>query len=491
MVSFINKLSKNIVKGCFLVFALVYSVANLLFTTAVNRTTYNTEFNFTSIFNILFLIFFILLLYYLIKKEFFKINDYKLLIFFLIMCLILGTIWILINDVELKDLDDSYNCYHAALNVLNGNYESLSYASYLSVYPNNIGYFTYLLVNLKIFGSTGTLYSIRFINLLFVLLGYLALYGITNLLFKDQKTNYILIYLMFLNIQYVFDSFIMYGNCPSYSLALISIYYLLKYFENGNPKHLVFTIVTIVCSITIKNNSLIILIAEIIYLFIHFLNNKKISIILSIFLMLLGTYLGTSGLQKYWGNKVDINYNDTKLPTICWLAYGLNYNQDRPGSYTSQFENYHAQNGYVKEYTQNEAKTFIDGILNDFKNKPSLIFRFYSQKFLASFTSPTYDCFDYYKELDNNTLVKEVTSGNLYIMFTNIFDSGSSIIAIGLVLLILKEYKKIELKQAILMCIVFGGFLFHAFWEVKAIYLYQYFMYLLPLGAYGISKNIR
>ena len=491
MVSFINKLSKNIVKGCFLVFALVYSVANLLFTTTVNRTTYNTEFNFTSIFNILFLIFFILLLYYLIKKEFFKINDYKLLIFFLITCLILGTIWILINDVELKDLDDSYNCYHAALNVLNGNYESLSYASYLSVYPNNIGYFTYLLVNLKIFGPTGTLYSIRFINLSFVLLGYLALYGITNLIFKDQKTNYILIYLMFLNMQYVFDSFIMYGNCPSYSLALISIYYLLKYFENDNLKHLVFTIVTIVCSITIKNNSLIILIAEIIYLFIHFLNNKKISIILSIFLMLLGTYLGTSGLQKYWGNKVDINYNDTKLPTICWLAYGLNYNQDRPGSYTSQFENYHAQNGYVKEYTQNEAKTFIDGILNDFKNKPSLIFRFYSQKFLASFTSPTYDCSDYYKELDNNALVKEVTSGNLYIMFTNIFDSGSSIIAIGLVLLILKEYKKIELKQTILMCIVFGGFLFHAFWEVKAIYLYQYFMYLLPLGAYGISKNIR
>ena len=110
---------------------------------------------------------------------------------------------------------------------------------------------------------------------------------------------------------------------------------------------------------------------------------------------------------------------------------------------------------------------------------------------MASFTSPTYDCFDYYKELDNNALVKEVISGNLYIMFTNIFDSGSSIIAIGLVLLILKEYKKIELKQTILMCIVFGGFLFHAFWEVKAIYLYQYFMYLLPLGAYGISKNIR
>ena len=34
--------------------------------------------------------------------------------------------------------------------------------------------------------------------------------------------------------------------------------------------------------------------------------------------------------------------------------------------------------------------------------------------------------------------------------------------------------------------IVIGGFLFHAFWEVKSIYLYQYFMYLLPYAAYGL-----
>ena len=36
------------------------------------------------------------------------------------------------------------------------------------------------------------------------------------------------------------------------------------------------------------------------------------------------------------------------------------------------------------------------------------------------------------------------------------------------------------------MIIVIGGFLFHTLWEVKAIYLYQYFMYLLPYAACGL-----
>ena len=36
------------------------------------------------------------------------------------------------------------------------------------------------------------------------------------------------------------------------------------------------------------------------------------------------------------------------------------------------------------------------------------------------------------------------------------------------------------------MIIVIGGFLFHTLWEVKAIYLYQYFMYLLPYAAAGL-----
>lgn len=485
MLKVFNSVSEKIIKGCFFFFVLIFSIANIFFTTFVNRSTYNEEFKFVSIVNVLIVLILIALLFLLIKKNFFNISDRKLLISFLIFSFIIGTIWICINDSELKSLDDSYNCFHAALNIVSGNYESLSYKSYLSVYPNNAGFITYLIVMIKLFGSN--LYIIRFVNLVFVLIGYLSLYGICNILFKDRMVNYILIYLLYGSSQFIFYSFIVYGNCISYSLGLFSIYFLLSYLDFNKISHLFISVISIIISIMIKNNSLIILISEIIYLFIHFVNKKKIIVLFSIILMLLGTYLGTSGLQRYWGNKVGINYNDTKLPTLCWFAYGVNYNKDKPGSYTSEFENYHALNDYVSAYTKVEASNFIDNSLKAFKDNPLLALRFYRQKILACFSNPAYDCFDYYADLDKSDFVSNVVSGNINNVITNIYDGFSTLISLGLLYFVFRKYKNINIYQTVCMCVVFGGFLFHMLWEVKAIYLYQYFMYILPYSAYGLK----
>lgn len=485
MLKLFNLVSEKIIKVCFMVFGIIFAISNIFFTTYVNRGTYNEEFNFVSLINILIVLVLLIVLYILLKKDFFKISDKKLLISFLVFSFIIGSIWILINDSELKSLDDSYNCFHAALNIVSGNYNSLSYKSYLSVYPNNAGFITYLVFMFKLF--KGNLYVIRFINLIFVLIGYASLYGICKLLFKDRLINCILIYLLYGSMQFVFYSFIVYGNCISYSLGLLSVYFLLRFFDSNRIYNLLISVISIVVSIIIKNNSLIILVAEIIYLFIYFLNNKKLVVLLCAVLMVTGSILGTSGLQKYWGNKVGIDYNDTKLPTLCWLAYGVNYNKDKPGSYTSQFENYHAENDYVSKYTKIEAKRFIDSSLEAFKDNPLLALRFYGQKILACFSNPMYDCFDYYEDLDKSSFVSDVVSGDINNILTNLYDGISSIIGFGLLLFIFKQYRNISIYQTIGMCIVFGGFLFHMFWEVKAIYLYQYFMYLIPYSAYGLK----
>ena len=293
---------------------------------------------------------------------------------------------------------------------------------------------------------------------------------------------------MFGSMQFVFYSFIIYGNCISYSLGLLSVYFLIEYFDTYKVTNLIVCALMIVSSIIIKNNSLIILIAEIIYLLLNAIDKKKIIDLLFIGMMLVLTFLGTSGLQKFWGDKANINYNETKLPTLCWVAYGVNYNKDRPGSYTNQFENYHALNGYVKAYTQEEARRFIDESLNDFKNNPVLAIRFYGQKLLASWSNPSYDAFDNYNELDNNSLVDNALYGDINKDLYYLLDGFSSIVSFGLIFLMIKKYKGMNLYTTIGMCIVFGGFLFHLIWEVKAIYLYQYFMYLLPYAACGINS---
>ncbi len=483
------KLSNIIVKYCFAIFCFVYAFSNIFFTYWINNADYYEKkicFGL-SVVNVILLLAFLLLLYFLIKKDFFNIKEKNILISFLVICLIIGLFWIFTNDVVLREGDDAYNCYHTALDIYNGNLTSLKQGGYICVYPNNFGLVTYDLINIKLFGETGSLYSIRIINLLFVLLGYYSLYSITNKLFKDRIVNCIVLFLMYGSLQFVFYSFFIYGNCMSYSLALASVLLLIDFLDNRKNGCLILSAISIILAITIKMNSLIILIAEVIYLFLDLLKNKKIIVMLFVLIAIGGTYLGTTCLQNYWGNKVDTNYCETKLPTICWLAYGVNYDPNNPGHYTNQFENFHSSNGYKAEYTSLEAKSFIKMCIDRFIEKPSIGISYYAKKFIVSWANPQYEAFDQYRELHNSELSQNVISGNINNVLNYFWDTMSNVISIGLISFIILNRKNIKLDIMLPAVIVLGGFFFHAIWEVKAIYLYQYFMYLLPYAAYGLS----
>lgn len=493
------KLSTIIVKIFLSIFIVAYAVGNIFFTAYIDESVSNlVEFKTgVTIPIIIVLVIMVLILYALIKNDFYNIKEKTALLSFLTICVVVGFVWLFINDPIIKEAGDSYNCYNAARNISNGNYGPLSYGSYLSVYPNNIGFVTYLILHIKLFGEFYALYSVRIFNIIFVLIGYYSLYKITALCFNNRKINLTLIFLMFLSMQFVFYSFMIYGNCISYALALLSVYFVLKYLNNNKIIDLILGAIAIVISISIKENSLIILIAETIFVVLNVIKTKKLIPLLIVVLMFLGTYIGTTGIQEFWGNKAEINYENTRLPTICWLGYGLNYDQRKPGSYMSEFEAYHAANGFMGEYTSLQAKAFINGVFDEFAKRPSLIFRFYGQKFLISWADPQYDCFDGYRELNNNTFVKEMIGGHGNDTLMLIWDATSSVIGVGLLAILIKKMKQLELNQLLGAVVVIGGFLFHAFWEVKSIYLYQYFMYLLPYAAYGLvnifdnEKNIK
>lgn len=483
------KVSNVIVKTFFAIFLLFFIIGNIFFTAYIDQSISNlVEFkNGITLISIIVVLIELILIYFLIKNDFFGLKEKNALIIFLITCAVIGLVWLLVNDPIIREAGDSFNCFTAAKNISNGDYGSLSYASYLSTYPNNIGFVTYLLLHIRIFGEYNALYSVRIFNIIFVIIGYYSLYKISVISFmNNRKINMTLIYLMFLNIQFVFYSFMIYGNCASYGLALMSVWFLLEFLNENKIKDLIVSTITIIASVSIKENSLIVLLAELIFIVLNIIKTKKILPLIFVLLMLFGSYCGTTGLQKFWGNKAEIDYNDTKLPTICWLGYGLNYDQKKPGSYMAEFEAFHAENGFMAEYTEMQAKTFIKGVFDEFGRRPSLIFRFYGQKFLISWADPQYDCFDGYRELNNNKLVDCMVGGTCNKLLMLVWDATSSVIGVGLLAMIFKKTKGLELYQLVGAVIVIGGFLFHAFWEVKSIYLYQYFMYLLPYAAYGL-----
>lgn len=482
--------SNNIVKYFFTFFCLLYATCNILFTYWINNLSYYEKGISLgiNIINVFLLVCFLLCLYYLIKNDFFEIKEQRLLTVFLVICLLVGLIWIFTNDVILKERDDAYNCFKAALSVYDGSFNSLKRGSYICIYPNNLGLVMYDLLHMYIFGEYNCLYSIRIVNLLFVLLGYYSLFKIGTLVFKENRTfNCVLILLMFGSMQFVFYSFFIYGNCLSYSLSLLSVWLLLRYLDNRKKSNLIISAICIALSISIKMNSLIVLIAEIIYILLDYIENKKLIVVLFLILSLSGTFVGTKGVQHYWENKVGISYDELKLPTICWFAYGMNYDPRNPGHYTNQFEIFHVTNGFVPEYTSLEAKTFINMCITHFKEKPVAGTVYYLKKFIVSWANPQYEAFDQYRELNNSDLTLSVISGNANIILNYFWDTIANLMSIGVLCFIVLNFKKMDLKQMLPAVIVIGGFLFHFIWEVKAIYLYQYYMYLIIYAAYGLS----
>lgn len=464
-----EKLGKTTIKVFLTIFLLLFTVGNAFFSTLYfDESIYKSSINIL----VLLLIIIILLIIILLTKNKIIIDNSKA-IFVFVMCLFMiqGIIYILDCKSELINYDDSYNVFKAALEIARNNYDSVGYRTYINVYPNNLGLMTYFLMHIKVFGELNALLSIRIMNLLFVLIGYIFLYRITNLLFCNNITRLVFSILVLINGQFVYFSTLIYGNAVSYSLAIVSIFYLIKYIKKRETISLFLCVLSISFSITIKLNSLIVLIAECIYLLIDFIKNKTAISTIAILLLIICQFLGTTGIQKYWGNKVEIDYSQSKLPTICWIANGINYDSRNPGRYTNQFEVYHMANDLVPEYTAIEAKRFINDAINYFKENPKAGIEFYAKKFLVSFANPTYEC------LDEENVVLET-----------IWDASSSIVAIGLVIFLIKDYKKMELNQLIGLVVIIGGFLFHAFWETKAIYCYQYYLFLLPYAACGLSN---
>lgn len=261
-----------------------------------------------------------------------------------------GLYWIKTNHPVLIERDDAYNCYRAAYLVSRyGDLDSLRYKTYINVYPHNLTLVSYFMIFTKIFGDAAPTY-IRLANLVYVLFGYIGLYGSVDYLYKNEKINSIMICLMFMSMQCVFYSFFVYGNALSYSTGILSIYFFIKYYDNNKLFNLIIAMLFIVISSAIKNNSLIILVGEMIFIFVKNVNRfdykSVIVVVLSFFLL----NVLTSGIVNYWSNKADTNY-DNRLPRICWIAYDLNYEEYHQGRFYDGLELYHSANDFSVEYT--------------------------------------------------------------------------------------------------------------------------------------------
>lgn len=487
MSKMITSISNKIINFFFILFIIIFSLSSILTThylDIVEHGIYKIIYEIG--FNIPYFILLVGLLVIIVianKKDFFGLKEKHLLIIDLVILSICGAILIYLhNGVYLQS--DSGNVMDAATRLANGDYSVLDFKSYMNANPNNFGLFTIDYILIKIFKDfTIVTIVFRIFNLIFACLLYIYLYRIAKLLFNSRSVNMNLLLLYLGFNQLLFSAVFVYGNVISYSLSVISIYYLLKYFSSGKIINIVISTITIMLSIFVRKNSLIILIAEVIYIILYVIKSKKYLTLISLPIIAGLLFATTTGVEKYYGSLVNYDYSKTAMPTITWVAYGLNYDKTTPGRWFDEYDRIHVANNFETDLIKVEAKQFIDSALDAFVHDPKLCLEFFATKFSSSWCDPRYDAFTQSHNTSCALLKKEPFQNAM----TCYWDAWLTIASVGLLLLLITKFK-FKLEYMLPAVCVIGGFLFHFFWEVKAVYCYQYVLFALPYAALGLSK---
>ena len=95
---------------------------------------------------------------------------------------------------------------------------------------------------------------------------------------------------------------------------------------------------------------------------------------------------------------------------------------------------------------------------------------------------------EYANQIEGKRLVKSMLSGKAYKLEESVLNIFQVIVFIFAGFGMIKIFKSGKIEFILLPMIFLGGFVFHAFWETKAIYVLQYYYLLLPFAAYGIYE---
>lgn len=295
-----------------------------------------------------------------------------------------------------------------------------------------MGYGVFFGIIYKIIGIADPI-VIRYINVFSIAIITFMLYKITNIIYKDERRNKIVILFSLLFIQFPLLSTFVYGDIIGLMFVLIAVYQTLCVIKKEKNKilHSVFAGISMGFAILVRTNYSIFLIATIIYLIFSIIkeiikikydkeniDNIKSNIIKIIFGIIIICILSISPMniiKKYMESKYpDDIVSNRSHPLVSYLLMGARTKIDYASHGWWSAEIIELWNKYIGENTaktKEELRTYLETVKKDgsgfeklkkeqwkeyvelIKNyikKPNTMFDFYSEKILSMWTETTF-----------------------------------------------------------------------------------------------------
>lgn len=385
---------------------------------------------------------------------------------------------------------DMLHVMECAAQIRVGDFSSLEKGGYLNLYPVQNGIVLFLLLLSYLVGDMNYI-AVQLLNVCSVGCVLFCFYKF----WKKYKSNYsfewiLLAIILFIPIVLYMN--LVYGTVIGLSCSILAIIEQQKYIYDNKSIDAVASILFICVACILKSNYSVFLIGiVIIYILNVKLANLKKDIVLISLLLL--SFVGTNRIVNIVfpvmaGN---MEYKSEGCSMWAWLSVGLS--ESTLGWYDAFTNTIWEESGYNREKTAELSKDRIIERLTTMREKPNETAEFFHKKITSMWCEPAYQSF-YLNKIGNDGLVEKHSvlrddlvayTGRINRVVYVFLDGFQLFIYFGVFLYALFLFNRVTYQEVVGLLIFIGGFVFHIFWEVKAMYAYMYFVLLIPYAIIG------
>ncbi len=361
--------------------------------------------------------------------------------------------------------------------------------SYVSQYPYQLGLVLFVEILVRMFGSNSVM-ALIVCNLLAVAWSVYLSYRLCRILWKGSSYGISILFLL-MTPAYLYPCFL-YGECMALPFVLLLFYNAIK-FKESEKKQIRYLVVMCICGAAatiFRANSMIAVIAVMIFYLLELLKRFQPRLLLAVILIPVSVFLWKGAVNLQYEMRSDMQLQEG-IPSSAWIAMGMQEGIRGNGWYNEYGVELYIEHEYDTETVDRISKQYIMQRMQEFLKNPGTMYRFYSEKMLSQWNEPTLESLLVYRScVDTNRISQkkyDLMFGKWYrpyISFLNYFQTLlyalMTVYAAGVL------FGKSEGKDILLLLFFLGGFSFQILWEAKSRYIFYYMMLMLPMAAGGI-----
>ena len=446
-----------------------------------------------------------------IWKKFFSKHEKKaesvVLILTSILMLLAGTKFMVHHPYY--PIGDQVNTFfggvYAAKEGFEYRYAMFAPGGYFGIYPQQKGLAFFYMTMYKVFGDD----LLPIMELFHLIYPQIILYAGFGALRKEKVPSFGRVFFCVLMIScipiYLYIPY-MYGDLPSIAFSFCCMYFIAAFLESGRLRHAAGICVFAALAVFVRMQIWIFVIAVLITLLLEAIKRKKLKYAVTAVCVILSCFIATSSVQRYYDSVSGYGHVDG-VPSLCWVAMGLQMSGNNPGVYNRYNQGSFESNGFDADKTAQDAKEDIKNSIAEMKASRDYTLSFFALKLRQEWTEPDFNgyfetgVFWNYKsgtfESETPAWLTSLYSGELCIKainFMNYYQSAVYLLCLAFALICLfGKHSKATAVSVMSLIYLIGGFLFFLVWENKSRYILPFFMCLVwcvPVAACEVSNAL-